>query len=567
MSTINVTNLSGRGGATPNLPDGANITGVATATSFSGNISGNVTGNVTGNIVSSGISTLGNVVITGAVGGGGTVGAYTGVTTFYGDGSGLTGVGETVAPWYYNPDVSQVDAYVDTGIGITFNKRILVGAGGSITLRLVGAAGTVVQNWGISSVTVNAVDFNASLVSNLENNTTYHLTIGDGFFTDASGTSYVGTAYTFDTSGTAAGMLAMGRDEVGTLGNNTDNNHVSSPTQIPGTTWKNMINSGNRGMSATGAVKSDGTMWTWGQGNFGQTGQNSNVNVSSPVQVGSDTTWSTTYGTFSGGYLSMAAVKSDGTLWTWGNSNSGQGGRNDNTNRSSPVQIPGTTWNAVITDGKNGVATKTDGTLWTWGNNTNGELGVNNRTNYSSPIQVPGTTWVAGKIATGQTKCAAIKTDGTLWSWGYNHRGQLGHNDVVRRSSPVQVPGTTWATVTAGYNDMIASKTDGTLWAFGQGASGALAQNNDDNISSPVQIPGTNWSTAMNDYAGSVRNHLAVTQDGKVFAWGGNQYGELGFNDTVFRSSPTQIPGVLGVNQVVMQSDYSYGILLTDPTP
>ena len=129
------------------------------------------------------------------------------------------------------------------------------------------------------------------------------------------------------------------------------------------------------------------------------------------------------------------------------------------------------------------------------------------------------------------------------------------------------MPGTTWATVTAGYNDMIASKTDGTLWAFGQGASGALAQNNDNNISSPVQIPGTNWSTAMNDYAGSVRSHLAVTQDGKVFAWGNNQYGELGFNDTVTRSSPTQIPGVLGVNQVVMQSDYSYGILLTDPTP
>ena len=518
MSTINVTNLSGRGGATPNLPDGANITGVATATSFSGNISGNVTGNVTGNIVSSGISTLGYVVITGAVGGGATVGAYTGVTTFYGDGSGLTGVGETVAPWYYNPDVSQVDAYVDTGIGITFNKKILVGAGGSMTLRLVGAAGTVVQNWGISSVTVNTVDFNASLVSNLENNTTYHLTIGDGFFTDASGTSYVGTAYTFDTSGTASGMFVMGRDEIGTLGNNTDNNHVSSPIPIPGSTWKSMINSGNRGMSATGAVKSDGTMWTWGQATFGQTGQNSNVNVSSPVQVGSDTTWSTTYGTFSGGYLSMAAVKSDGTLWTWGN-------------------------------------------------NTNGELGVNNRTIYSSPIQVPGTTWAAGKIATGQTKCAAIKTDGTLWSWGYNHIGEIGVNYLVKYSSPVQVPGTTWATVTAGYNDMIASKTDGTLWAFGQGASGALAQNNDANISSPVQIPGTNWSTAMNDYAGSVRNHMAVTQDGKVFAWGNNQYGELGLLDTENRSSPVQIPGISGVNQVVMQSDYSYGILLTDTTP
>ena len=105
MSTINVTNLSGRGGATPNLPDGANITGVATASGgFSGNVTGNLTGNVTGtglttgsdgsinvtSIRSVGVSTLGNVVITGAVGGGATVGAYAGVTTFYGDGSNLT---------------------------------------------------------------------------------------------------------------------------------------------------------------------------------------------------------------------------------------------------------------------------------------------------------------------------------------------------------------------------------------------------------------------------------------------------------------------------------------------
>ena len=101
MSTINVTNLSGRGGATPNLPDGANITGVATASGgFSGNLTGNVTGtglttgsdgsiNVT-SIRSVGVSTLGNVVITGAVGGGATVGAYAGVTTYYGDGSNLT---------------------------------------------------------------------------------------------------------------------------------------------------------------------------------------------------------------------------------------------------------------------------------------------------------------------------------------------------------------------------------------------------------------------------------------------------------------------------------------------
>ena len=197
MSTINVTNLSGRGGATPNLPDGANITGVATA-------SGGFSGNLTGNIVSSGISTLGNVVITGAVGGGATVGAYAGVTTFYGDGSGLTGVGETIAPWYYNPGIGE-EANIDTGIGITFNKKIFAGSG-TATLKIVsaGVAGTTIQSWGISSVTIDdATSFSASLVSNLQNDAVYQFSLPEGFIVDSGGTNYVGTAYTFDTSATS----------------------------------------------------------------------------------------------------------------------------------------------------------------------------------------------------------------------------------------------------------------------------------------------------------------------------------------------------------------------------
>ena len=165
MSTINVTNLSGRGGATPNLPDGANITGVATASGgFSGNLTGNVTGtglttgsdgsiNVT-SIRSVGVSTLGNVVITGAVGGGATVGSFTGVTTYYGDGSNLTGVGETLAPWGYNPDVNDTGVTRSSGIGITFSKKVVAGSG-TATLKIVndGSVGATIQSWGVSSCT------------------------------------------------------------------------------------------------------------------------------------------------------------------------------------------------------------------------------------------------------------------------------------------------------------------------------------------------------------------------------------------------------------------------------
>jgi len=556
MSTINVTNLSGRGGATPNLPDGANVTGVVTATSFDGSLktTGTPTLGLGVTINASGINVSG--VLT--------------ATSFKGDGSGLTGVGETIAPWYYNPDVSQVDAYVNTGIGITFNKKILAGAGGSMTLRLVGAAGTVVQNWGVSSITVpDATSFNASLVSELENNTTYHLTVGSGFIVDNSGTSYVGTAYTFDTSDSVDVFFAWGMGGNGELNNNQPAIRQSSPVQIPGTTWTNLWDSGNRGGGETfGAIKTDGTLWTWGNGAFGATGTNGpDGRGSSPVQVPG--TWNQTYGTFSGSYISAGALKADGTLWMWGNNGAGMLGQNNTTRVSSPVQVPGTTWSRLAFDGRCVLANKTDGTLWAWGENDYGMSGSNNRTEYSSPIQIPGTNWATGKISVGDDHVGAIKTDGTLWVWGNGAPGQLGHNNTTQYSSPVQVPGTTWATVTMGESSVMASKTDGTLWAWGNNNNGVLGQNNahpTGTVSSPIQIPGTTWSTSMNHYTMTGRAVQAAKTDGTLWTWGYNDKGQLGLSDVAARSSPTQVPGISGVQQVVCWTD-GMAALYTDSTP
>ena len=154
----------------------------------------------------------------------------------------------------------------------------------------------------------------------------------------------------------------------------------------------------------------------------------------------------------------MGGVKTDGTLWTWGANESGELGINDRAHRSSPVQVPGTTWKAVYggigeagQDSKR-LAVKTDGTLWGWGWQNNGELGQNNRTTYSSPVQVPGTWSTTVKpTGTGYGRATfAVKPDGTLWSWGANESGGLGINDTIKRSSPVQVPGSAiWGDISA----------------------------------------------------------------------------------------------------------------------
>ena len=134
-------------------------------------------------------------------------------------------------------------------------------------------------------------------------------------------------------------------------------------------------------------------------------------------------------------------------MWSWGSaSGDGDLGHNDKTNRSSPTQIPGTSWatgyQKVSAHGQGGAAIRTDGTLWTWGNNGNGELGLNNKTEYSSPKQVPGTTWRT--VQGAQDAMMATKTDGTLWAWGDNSYGSLGQNDRTSESSPKQIPGTDW---------------------------------------------------------------------------------------------------------------------------
>ena len=141
MSTINVTNLSGRNGS-PNLPDGAVVTGVVTSTTFDGNLksTGTPTLGLGVTINSSGVNVSG--VLT--------------ATSLYGDGSNLTGVGESIAPHYYNPDVNDSAVTSETGIGITFNKKVEAGSG-TATIKIVnaGAAGTTIQSWGVSSATYN----------------------------------------------------------------------------------------------------------------------------------------------------------------------------------------------------------------------------------------------------------------------------------------------------------------------------------------------------------------------------------------------------------------------------
>ena len=155
------------------------------------------------------------------------------------------------------------------------------------------------------------------------------------------------------------------------------------------TTWL----SATAGAGASLAIKTDGTLWAWGYNYYGQLGDGTNVSKSSPVQVGTLTTWSSVS---TGGYTlgSTLAIKADGTLWAWGHNGTGQLGLGDGAWRSSPVQVGAlTTWSKVYAGAYHTLAIKTDGTLWAWGDNTRGELGQGDNTTRYSPVQVGSMTY------------------------------------------------------------------------------------------------------------------------------------------------------------------------------
>ena len=294
-------------------------------------------------------------------------------------------------------------------------------------------------------------------------------------------------------------------------------------------------------------TSSSGFLWSWGKGDdWGNLGHNSRQTVSSPVQVGSDGTW-VELGIDGRVYGSNFGIKNDGTLWAWGLNTVGQLGLNSPTNaaRSSPTQIPGSTWSKLSHAYLRASAIKTDGTLWLWGYNNKGQLGNNNLTSYSSPVQVPGTSWSYAWAS--EESVLSVRTDGTLWAWGRNTYGSLGQNNTTWRSSPTQIPGT-YAVgqdkINGGYYGALAIKTDGTLWSWGYNGGGNLGQNNTTKYSSPTQIPGTTWNGVQSGYI-----YTAATKtDGTLWSWGLNSNGQLGQNNTTQYSSPIQIPGDWATN-------------------
>jgi alpha-tubulin suppressor-like RCC1 family protein len=289
-------------------------------------------------------------------------------------------------------------------------------------------------------------------------------------------------------------LWVWGNGTLGRLGIN-DVTIRSTPvtTFAGGNNWKQVSSA-----AGTAAIKTDGTLWIWGLGSSGRLGTNDTTQRNTPVTTfAGGNNWKQV----SCGYQHTAAIKTDGTLWIWGRGEFGRLGNAVTTgNISTPVTTfaGGTDWKQVAAGYRHTAAIKTDGTLWTWGNGNNGQLGNGLTTNVSTPVTTfaGGTNWK--QVSSGDFDIAAIKTDGTLWTWGRGTDGQLGNATIINTSTPVTTfaGGSSWKQVSSGGSHTAAIKTDGTLWTWGLGNRGRLGNAvTTGNISTPVTTfaGGTNW--------------------------------------------------------------------------
>jgi alpha-tubulin suppressor-like RCC1 family protein len=296
------------------------------------------------------------------------------------------------------------------------------------------------------------------------------------------------------------------------------------------------------------ALRSDGTVWAWGNNFFGQLGNGYSCvcSIGTPAQVAGLT------GVIqvAAGAIHSLALRSDGTVWAWGDDGTGS-------DRSTPAQVTGLTGVTKISAGDRfSLALRSDGTVWAWGANQAGQLGNGTTANSPVPVQVTGLSQVTG-ISAGVDASLATRTTGitaltSVWTWGGNASGQLGDGTFTSHLAPERVTGINTpyiAGISAGHNFAVVLGTDGSAWGWGADESGELDNTPTSNpVSRPVQMTGA--GSGITQLSAGFDHVLALKSNGTVRAWGGNSEGQLGNGSTTSTTGPVQVSGLTGVSQV-----------------
>ncbi|MEW2624211.1 Ig-like domain repeat protein [Streptomyces sp. NPDC048106] len=360
--------------------------------------------------------------------------------------------------------------------------------------------------------------------------------------------------------------FAWGRNQYGQLGDGTTADS-STPVGVHlpvGTRATAIAAGGYHGLALT----SDGHVLAWGRNSFGELGDGTTTSSSTPVEV--RLPMGTHVTAIAAGINHSLALTSDGRVLAWGENLYGQLGDGTTDNRSTPVEahLPaGTRATAIAgsTGGFYSLAATSDGRVFAWGINNSGQLGDGTDTNRSTPVEVhlpPGVH--ATTVAAGGAHSLALASDGRVLAWGFNANGQLGNGTTTNSSTPVETdlpPGVQVTAIAAGGYHSLALTSDGHVLAWGRNVLGQVGDGTTTNRSTPVEtdLPPGVHATAV---AGGFSHSLALTSDGRVLAWGGNEFGQLGDGTDTNHSSPVQADLPAGIHATAVSGGYEYSLAL-----
>ncbi|MES2922712.1 MAG: HYR domain-containing protein [Verrucomicrobiota bacterium] len=324
---------------------------------------------------------------------------------------------------------------------------------------------------------------------------------------------------------------------------------------------------------------------TWGSNEYGQLGNRGIVNQSAPVAVmtSGKLVGKTVTGIATGRFHSLA-LTSDGKLFAWGN-NAGPDFDYTGTARSKvPVELyysgppAGETLVAVSAGDDHSIALASDGKAYAWGYNNYGQLGNGNTTQSSDTVAVDTNGVLAGKslvaIAAGNRHNLALSSDGRVYGWGANTFGALGNNVWGDSSVPVAVDISgvlatkTLAGIAAGYNFSLAVSSDGKVFSWGSNVYGQLGNNSTTDSPFPVAVADSGVLAGKTIVAvkAGMYHGLALSSDGKVYAWGENVDGQLGNNSNLRSSVPVAVDTsgpMAGKTVVAIAAGAFHGMALT----
>lgn len=365
-------------------------------------------------------------------------------------------------------------------------------------------------------------------------------------------------------------LWAWGSNDYGELGDGTT---IERPIPFPVRAPSDIV-AVDAGPQSVHVVRGDGTVWGWGYNIDGKLGDGTEESRMTPVQVKglSDVVavaaWDACY-----------ALLADGSVWAWGSNNGGQLGDGTQNPRSTPARVEGLPRALAVTaSGGTGFALGAGGTVWAWGHDGYGQFGGAESRNDHGPVEVlrfdagrdtklSGVTAICAGIFSGY----ALRNDGTVWSWGANDVGQLGNGSTVNATENLLASMTRHnaASPVRGLSDVVAIsskgvtayalRSDGTVWAWGSNKYGQLGAGSVLAYSVvPMQVIGLREVIAISSNGDSA---YALRSDGTVWAWGENDFGELGDGTHEHRSRPVQVVGLSGVTGIAAGIIAAYALV------